>query len=100
MVLAWGAKRLNIANTSFNHSLKIQSALTLGPKEKIVVVTVEGRKLLLGVTSQNITMLSELECDEEFANNIPLKDSEGATFSQQIRKILNQGNVNEDSTAS
>lgn len=54
--------------------LKIVASLTLGTKERIVVVQVGQKQLLLGVTSQQVTLLESLEH--------PLE--EGAKFSSEF----------------
>jgi len=35
--------------------------LTLGPRERIAVVEAQGRRWMVGVTGQSITMLAELD---------------------------------------
>jgi flagellar protein FliO/FliZ len=44
-----------------NSALKVVSSLSLGAKERIVVVQVGDKQLLLGVTSQQISLLESLE---------------------------------------
>jgi flagellar biosynthetic protein FliO len=40
--------------------LAIETALSLGERRSLVIVAVEGRRLLLGLTSMQVTMLTEL----------------------------------------
>lgn len=40
--------------------MRIQSVLSLGMKEKLVLVQVEDQRLLLGITQQQITLISNL----------------------------------------
>ncbi|MDA8479966.1 flagellar biosynthetic protein FliO [Citrobacter sp. Awk 4] len=40
--------------------MRIQSVLSLGMKEKLVLVQVEDQRLLLGITPQQITLISNL----------------------------------------
>jgi len=51
--------------------LKIVTSLSLGTKERIVVVQVADKQLLLGVTSQQITVLDNLEQPLELSSNVP-----------------------------
>ncbi len=44
-----------------NSGLKVVSSLSLGAKERLVVVQVGEKQLLLGVTSQKISLLDNLE---------------------------------------
>ena len=45
--------------------LSLESRLPLGPKKSLVVVRFLNKRLLLGVTDQQITMLTELPTDED-----------------------------------
>jgi flagellar protein FliO/FliZ len=98
VVLAWLAKRFNVSGMSISQSLKLQSVLSLGTKEKVVIVNVEGRRFLLGVTPHQINVLSELEAGGETSGNewVPANSS----FAQQIKKALTQGKLGEDSRTS
>jgi len=57
LLLAWLSKRFNLAAPGGNSSMKLLSAMSVGPKEKIMLVEVEGEKLLLGVTPHQINRL-------------------------------------------
>ncbi len=59
-VLALLLKRFNLVQN--NHTeLKVITSLMLGSKEKIVVVQVGEKQLLLGVTAQQISIISTLD---------------------------------------
>ncbi len=60
VVSAFLLKRFNLVQTG-NADLKVVSSLALGSKEKIIVVQVGKKQLLLGVTAQQITLLESLE---------------------------------------
>jgi len=70
----WFLKRkggLNILTRQGN--LIFESKMALGPKKSLVVVRFLNKRLLLGVTDQQITMLTELPIDEDdTAPNGPL----------------------------
>jgi flagellar protein FliO/FliZ len=51
--------------------LKIITSLSLGTKERIIVVQVADKQLLLGVTAQQITVLDNLEQPLDLSNNVP-----------------------------
>lgn len=59
-LLAFVVKKLRITPHSQKH-LKSIAHLSIGPKERVVVVEVNGEQLLLGVTSQNVNLLHKLE---------------------------------------
>ena len=62
LVVALGllAKRVQGLRGVSGESLQILSSTALGPKEKLVLVQVEGTRLLVGVNQQSITKLLEL----------------------------------------
>lgn len=73
--LAWLMKRF--ANPLFQQQkdLRLVASLSLGVKEKIILVEVAGKQLVLGVTPQQITSLHVIENPE--------KDSESAEDSEK-----------------
>ncbi|WP_243712048.1 MULTISPECIES: flagellar biosynthetic protein FliO [Marinomonas] len=54
----WLVKKLQVTQMRFGQSdIRVVSSQSLGAKEKIVLIEVEGEKILLGVTSQSINHL-------------------------------------------
>lgn len=99
VAMAWLARRFNVTGMSVNpSSLKLQSVLSLGTKEKVVIVNVEGRRFMLGVTPQQISLLSELDETSEPTEGKSLLNT--PSFAQQIKKALTQGKLGEDTNAS
>lgn len=65
-VLLWFVKRKGGLNVLTKQGdLALESRLPLGPKKSLVVVRFLNKKVLLGVTDQRITMLTELHTDED-----------------------------------
>lgn len=59
-LLAWVMRRsLNARRRS--GSMSVETALSLGERRSIVVVTVENRRLLLGVAPGQVSLLTELK---------------------------------------
>ncbi|WP_233078003.1 flagellar biosynthetic protein FliO [Rheinheimera soli] len=58
--LAWLYKKLAIKLPGSSH-IKIVSSVMLGPRERILVIEVQGKQRVLGVTANQINMLFELE---------------------------------------
>lgn len=78
----WLVKKAQLAQMKFSQSeISVVSVQGLGAKEKIVLVEVEGEKILLGVTSQSITHL------KSFTPN-------GSAFVQAMQTV-NEENVQE-----
>lgn len=54
------ARKRARANWRSGGEMRVQSVLSLGMKEKLVLVQVEDQRLLLGITQQQITLISNL----------------------------------------
>ncbi|WP_448213091.1 flagellar biosynthetic protein FliO [Colwellia sp. MEBiC06753] len=63
--------------TRTSKELNVITSLHLGPKERLVVVEVNKKQLLLGVTAHNISILQELETPLKPAQVIPSELSSG-----------------------
>ena len=59
IVSAFVLKRFNIVQQGSSH-LSVVTSLSLGAKERVIVVQVGNKQLLLGVTSQQVTLLDSL----------------------------------------
>jgi flagellar protein FliO/FliZ len=106
--LSWLAKRFAQPLFQQNKQLRLIASLSLGVKEKIILVEVEGKQLVLGVTPQQITSLhvmdipmrpeaNQLQANEnsESAKNTELSKKFGLTektiasdFSKKLMEIL------------
>ena len=42
-------------------AVAVETAISLGERRQLVIVAVEGRRLLLGVTAAQVTLVTELE---------------------------------------
>lgn len=60
LVLLLARKKL-LPSRRTGREMQVQSVLSLGVKEKLVLVQVEDRRFLLGVTPQQISMLAALD---------------------------------------
>jgi flagellar protein FliO/FliZ len=58
-VLGWALRRGLLARRSIG-ALGVETALALGERRSIVIVTVEGRRLLLGLAPGQVSLLTEL----------------------------------------
>jgi flagellar biosynthetic protein FliO len=77
-VIAWIAKKLNLT-PHVNSHFKTITSVSLGGRERIIVVELSGKQYALGVTSNSINLLFELE------DNI-----ENPSFGLQDNKMLNK----------
>ena len=61
VILAWLAKRFNRFQSSSDGSLQILGGISMGARERVVLVQVGATQLLLGVAPGRINMLHQLE---------------------------------------
>jgi len=66
------------------NGLKIVTSLSLGAKERIVVVQAGEQQLLLGVTAQQITLLDSLK--EHLPQGAPISGDLGQSFAKLLKK--------------
>jgi flagellar biosynthetic protein FliO len=63
-VLVWLVRRGSLGGLGLakrGHSLGIETAVPLGERRSLVIVSVEGRRLLLGLSPMQVTLLTELK---------------------------------------
>ena len=58
--LAWAARRGSFASLKQRGPVSIETAVPLGERRSLVIVSVEGRRLLLGLTPMQVSMVAEL----------------------------------------
>lgn len=70
---------------SASRLLRVQERLDLGSRREIQVVEAKGRLLVVGVTNQGITLLTELDAATASADQIPVPD--GGPLLRVLRKM-------------
>ena len=90
--MSWLVKRFGQGTFLSNSNMKIINSLSLGTKEKIVVVEIGERQLLLGVTANSIQTLHKLEAPLPVAKNkvVRKEKDEEFDFSSKIQEILSK----------
>ncbi len=94
--LAWLARRFGQPLFQQNKHLRLVASLSLGVKEKIILVEVEGKQLVLGVTPQQITSLHVIdnplkestESVESAEKNPVAEKNITSDFSKKLMEIL------------
>lgn len=81
--LAWVVKKFNINRYGVDQNIKILSSFPLGDKEKIMVMEIYGQRMILGVTSNVINKISDIE--------VPFPDKSRSQTSQDLS--LNDANT-------
>lgn len=59
-VVAWFAKKFNLTPASSEH-FKLVSSMSLGGRERIVIIDVQGEQHAIGVTNQSVNHLFKLD---------------------------------------
>nr|WP_318381207.1 flagellar biosynthetic protein FliO [uncultured Enterobacter sp.] len=61
LAVAWVAKRVGFGGkVASTRGLKVSASTTIGPRERVIIVDVEDARLVLGVTTSQITVLHKL----------------------------------------
>ena len=68
--LAWLARRGGFASLKKRGPVSIETAVPLGERRSLVIVSVEGRRLLLGLTPAHISMVAELKPGNTFEQEV------------------------------
>ena len=64
--LAWLVRRGPLARfAASGKPVAVETAIPLGERRSLVIVSVEGRRLLLGLTSSNISLVTELQARQD-----------------------------------
>ena len=85
-VLAGLLKKFTAFNLSSNQ-IKVLECQRIGTKEKLIIVNVQDKHLLLGVTPQNISHLCELDKPTQ-------TQSSGMSFDKLMKQFLGQAKPN------
>jgi flagellar protein FliO/FliZ len=62
---AWAMRQFKLFNRSGQGALEVVQGINLGPKERAVLIKVNGRPLLLGVAPGCVNLLLELPADSD-----------------------------------
>lgn len=85
LAMAWLMKRSQQWHGIGEQQFKVIAALPLGPREKVVLLQVGEQQLLLGVTPQNVNLLTALE------QPLDLNAGQQSTvFSDKLKQFMQQ----------
>ena len=80
LAMAWMLKRMRMPQLGSQNDFTIVRQLALGTKERLVVIQAGEEQFVVGVTSQQIQLISKLET--------PLTVSNSAPFASQLNQLL------------
>lgn len=74
--LAWVLRKGLLARRS-SQALNVETALALGDRRSLVIVTVEGRRLLIGLTPGQVSLVTELKPPQTFEQAVVRATGQG-----------------------
>lgn len=74
-IALWLLKRLQGHRTGGARSVTVTGGLSLGPRERLVIVETQGRRWMLGVTAQSISLIAELDPDSTASTTLSSVDA-------------------------
>lgn len=82
---AWLAKRVGVGSMTTTKHIKVLAVLSVGSRERITLIEVGGKQLLVGVTANNISTLHSFN-EPVINDTTPLKNN--SEFAQKLRKLI------------
>ncbi len=86
VVCAWAIRQLQRQQFDSGDRLKIVGGLSLGMRERLILVQAGKKQLILGVTPSRIDMLHVLE-GEDCLNKSPFESS-GNSFAHKLKQVM------------
>lgn len=83
-ISAWLLRRYGRFPGVAEGNLKVLGALSVGQRERILLLQVGGEQILVGVTTSRISRLHQLEVPVEVKDNVPVSSQ----FSQRLQEAL------------
>ena len=89
IALAWGLKKSRLVPQMGRPDFKVLFTLPVGYKEKLMIVQAGEQQLLLGVTAQQISFLTEINPPIAITTPAPV-------FAQHLSRWMNKSTTSED----
>lgn len=92
-LVAWLLRRMGAVSLVSGQAMKVVAALSVGPREKVVLVDIGGKQLLLGVAPGRVSHLHEFDQ--------PVISNEGGVgdFSAKLKQMMQGTNNSDQETA-
>lgn len=87
IVVAWGVRRFSTLHASGGRHIKVLSATAIGARERLALVEVGDKRILIGVTPQQINTL------HVFAKEDISDERETSDFARKLQEIMKKGKV-------
>jgi len=89
LLCGWLVSRFGARPSSSAKVVQVVASTRVGQREKVLVVDVQGRRLVLGVTAQQVTCLCDLEAPPAAPEAEP--ETAGRGFALRLVEALKQG---------
>ena len=90
-VTLWILKRLQTARTGIHKNLELISQMPVGQRERVAIIRFNDRHLAVGITSQQITLLADLDSTSSpslsRSTGAPMGREGNLAFSQAISTV-------------
>lgn len=87
-MLAWVMRRMGGVTPRSNAMMKIVGALSMGARERVVLIQVGEEQVLLGVAPGRIQTLHVLDKPLQMSDSV---DMSSASFSDRLKSVINKG---------
>ncbi len=88
VVVLWLLKRLGKMNTTANNQIKVIGGVSLGAREKLVLVEVGSEQIILGVAPGSVRTLHVLKEKIEVE---PVNENFGSILGDKVKQMLKRG---------
>jgi flagellar protein FliO/FliZ len=95
--LSWFVKRFNQGGFTQSSAIKMLAAMPLGTRERLMLVDVGGKQILLGITAQNINSLHVFDTPIVTATDANTKTP--SDFSQKLMALLQNKELQQKNNA-
>lgn len=87
-ICVWAVRKMSGMTTGPGNQMRVVGGLTLGMREKIVLLEVGQKQLVLGITPGRIKTLLVLEGDDCLGRNQAATDTGDSGFSQKLMQVM------------
>jgi flagellar protein FliO/FliZ len=90
-IALWALKRVQSGGPGTARVVTLVGGLNLGPRERIAVIESHGRRWMVGITGQSITLLAELDRDAAPATPDAPSGTVPNPFAQMLERLKRHG---------
>lgn len=98
LILTKWLKQMQMVKGFKGQNIEFQHSVQVGAKEKLVIIKVDGKRLLLGVTASQINLIERLS-DEELVSDSDHLNSNNNDFASKLLTLIQGNKSNKKSQA-